>query len=97
MSAELIPVQIYRPDPLHIASVIVHVQPFALNVVRHWLEKIAGVEIHAVSEQGKFVVVIEATQEQVILDLIDNVITQPGVLNAALVYHEILNEEAAAL
>lgn len=97
MPAELIPLQVYRPEPLHIASVIVHVQPFALLSIQRWLEQQPGVEIHTVTDQGKLVVVIETHREQAILDLIDGITAQPGALNAALVYHEILNEEAGPL
>lgn len=97
MSVELIPVHAVRPAALHIASIIAHVQPAALQRIRQWLETQPGVEIHAASDQGKLVVVIEAAQEQAILDLIDSITAQPGALNAALVYHEILQEEASPL
>ena len=103
MSAEFIPLHQeplhqeslhHKPShTVHIASVIAHVQPFAVLDIQRWLETKPGVEIHAVSDQGKLVIVIEAAQEQAILNLIDDITAQPGALNAALVYHEILNEE----
>ena len=49
---------------VHIASVIAHVHPFAVLDIQRWLETKPGVEIHAVSDQGKLVIVIEAAQEQ---------------------------------
>lgn len=94
MPAELIPL---HPESLHIASIIAHVQPAALARIQQWLEEKPGVEIHAQSDQGKLVLVMETPREQEILDLIDDITAQPGALNAALVYHEILQEEASPL
>lgn len=82
---------------LHIASIVIHVRPQYVSDIRHWLEgasnNVLHTEIHAESEQGKFVVVIETENEKHILALLDAVLEQPGALNSALVYHEIINEE----
>ncbi len=81
------------PSEWHVASIIVHTQPIALNTTRNWLEGLPGAEIHASSDQGKLVVVLESLTAQSILDVIDQASAHPGVLNAALVYHEVLPPE----
>lgn len=81
------------PTEWHVASVIVHTRPEALDDTRHWLNGLEGCEIHARSDQGKLVLVVESPQAQTILDVIDQANDRPGVLNAALVYHEVLPAE----
>jgi periplasmic nitrate reductase NapD len=81
-------------EPLHVASLVVHTRPSSLESVRSWLLEQEGVEVHAESAQGKLVVVMETIDQQAILDLIDQAVTQPGCINAALVYHEIVTEES---
>ena len=48
-------------------------------------------ELHQESAAGKLVVVLEAVHENQILQRIDQINNLPGVLNAALIYHEILD------
>lgn len=76
--------------PLHIASAIAHARPEFLRSVKSWLSGLSCVEIHAENAQGKLVVVIEAESEREILQVLDGLAAQPGMLGAALVYHEIL-------
>lgn len=93
---QLIATQQILEKPLHIASLVIHVRPDNLTELKHWLLSQDGVEIHAESAQGKLVVVMETRDQQKILNLIDAAAVQPGALNAALVYHEILTEEHGA-
>lgn len=93
MSLALIQTDIVENTKLHIASIIVQTRAAAFLEVKHWLRNIPGVEIHAESPLGKLVVVLETETERVILDLLDSIAALPGVLNAALVYHEILSGE----
>lgn len=78
---------------IHIASLIVHVRPGHLPDISHWLESQPGVEIHSQSPQGKLAVVMECDHEQAVLKLIDTLTEMAGVLNAALIYHEIIDGE----
>lgn len=78
---------------LHVASLVVYCRPDALDDARDWLLQKRGVEIHAQNEQGKLVVVMESHDAQDILDLIDAAHEQPGIVNAALIYHEIVAPE----
>ncbi len=79
----------------HVASVAIHTRPEALEQTVQWLTRRAGTEVHAQSHQGKLVVVTESENPQDILDLIDEAVEQPGVVNAALVYHEVIPSEEA--
>lgn len=86
------------PTHLHVASLIAHVRPEQMPHLKEWL--IASphqIEIHAEHPQGKLVLVTESNCEQAIVQILDELRAQTGVLNAALVYHEqIALEELAA-
>lgn len=79
--------------PLHIASLIAHVRPTSVAEVAAWLQGQPRVEIHAQSPEGKFAIVMESDHEQSVLELLDTLGQQPGVLSTALIYHEIIEGE----
>ncbi|MGL4315360.1 MAG: chaperone NapD [Pseudomonas sp.] len=81
------------PDSIQIASLIVHSQPALMVAVKANLRRLPGLELHQESPQGKLVVVLEAEDEAQILATLDAIQNLPGVLNAALVYHEVLEEQ----
>ena len=60
------------------------------------LRLLDGLELHQESPLGKLVVVLETEHERQILERIEQINQLPGVLNAALVYHEVLSPEGAA-
>jgi len=78
-------------EPLHIASLLVHVRPELFAAVKANLRLLPGLELHQESPVGKLVVVLEAGHESQILQCIEQISNIPGVLNAALVYHELLD------
>ncbi|MFK9079415.1 chaperone NapD [Pseudomonas neuropathica] len=78
-------------EPLHIASLVVLARPELFDVVKANLRLLDGVELHQESAAGKLVIVLEAVHENQILQRIDQINNLPGVLNAALIYHEILD------
>ncbi|MFK8333071.1 chaperone NapD [Pseudomonas sp. BJa5] len=78
-------------DALHIASLVVLARPELLNAVKANLRLLDDVELHQESAAGKLVVVLEARHEQQILQRIEQINNLPGVLNAALIYHELLD------
>lgn len=90
MHSELIATESLNAPPshLHIASLILHVRPENLGALKLWLADVEAIEIHAENDQGKLVLVTESDNEQRILQILDELRAQPGVLNAALVYHE---------
>lgn len=83
-------------DALHIASLLVHCRPELLEAVKRNLVLLPGIELHQESAAGKLVVVLEAEHESRILDTIGHIQQMPGVLNAALIYHELLSTEGEA-
>ncbi|MDX5373946.1 MAG: chaperone NapD [Pseudomonadaceae bacterium] len=83
-------------DALHIASLLVHARPELLAAVKANLRLLPGLELHQESPQGKLVVVLEAEHEQQILQRLEQIGGLPGVLNAALIYHELLDPQGDA-
>ncbi|MBM7060692.1 chaperone NapD [Pseudomonas sp. UL073] len=84
------------PEPTQIASLIVHTRPEHLQAVKAQLRRLPGLELHQESPLGKLVVVLEAERESQILDCVTAIQSLSGVLNANLVYHEVLEEPEAA-
>jgi len=78
------------PESIQIASLIVHTHPELLEAVKTNLLRLPHLEVHQQSPQGKLVVVLEAEHEQSILDNLNAIQNLPGVLNAVLIYHEIV-------
>ncbi|VVO27403.1 chaperone NapD [Pseudomonas fluorescens] len=78
--------------PLHIASLVVLARPELFEAVKANLRLLKGLELHQQSPAGKLVVVLEAEDESQILDCIQQIGNLPGVLNAALIYHEVLED-----
>lgn len=85
-----------KNDALHIASLLVHCRPELIEAVKKNLALLPGLELHQESAAGKVVVVLEAEHESRILSTIDHIQQLPGVLNAALIYHELLSLEGEA-
>ncbi|CAK9889468.1 MULTISPECIES: chaperone NapD [Pseudomonas] len=83
-------------DVLHIASLVVHARPELFEAVKANLSLLDNLELHQQSPAGKLVVVLEAVDEQQILQRIEQINNLPGVLNAALIYHELLAPEGDA-
>ncbi|TVP54682.1 MAG: glutamate synthase [Halomonadaceae bacterium] len=86
-------------NSLHIASVLVHVQPTQLAATIAWLQQHRGCEVRGQDPGGKIVVVLESHQSQGgehrILDLIAEAQARTGVVSAALVYHQQLDPDTA--
>jgi nitrate reductase NapD len=76
---------------VHIASLVVLARPELFEAVKANLRLLRGVELHQESPAGKLVVVLEMDEEREISERISQINGLPGVLNAALVYHEILD------
>jgi nitrate reductase NapD len=52
------------------------------------MSALAGVEVHAASENGRLIVIIEADSVQAVADIFAQINQQPGVLAASMVYHQ---------
>lgn len=78
-------------NELHIASLIIHVRPSQMPALLDWLTVQPQLDVRASSEQGKVVAVTEREHQRDILEVIDAVEAQPGVLGCTMVYHEVMS------
>lgn len=83
-------------DVLHIASLLVHCHPDQLASLRANLARLPDLELHQSSPSGKLVVVVEVQDEATVLERLHAIQQLPGVLGAALIYHERLDAEGEA-
>ncbi len=73
---------------MNISSLVVHAKPTQCALVRAGLAEIPGVEIHAESSEGKFVVTLEAEGDKSTASVFDRIYLMDGVMSAAMVYHQ---------
>jgi nitrate reductase NapD len=73
---------------MNISSVIVNAQPGRTAVVRSGLEQTAGVEVHAATEEGKFIVTIETDTDGEMVAAFDRINALEGVMSVAMVFHQ---------
>jgi len=72
---------------MNIAGVVVFAVPTSGEEVQANLATLSGVEVHAVSDEGKMVVTIEDQYESDLADTLLEMQKLNGVLSASLVYH----------
>jgi nitrate reductase NapD len=71
---------------MDIASAVVHAAPGRRDEVRAQLERLRGLEIHAETPEGRFVVTVEDTAGGSAADTVVQLHRLDGVLSAAMVY-----------
>jgi nitrate reductase NapD len=71
---------------MNISGVLVHAKPEQAAQVEQQLTKIPGVEVHAVTENGRLVVTVEQDNDKMIADTVLTIHNCDGVLSAAMVY-----------
>jgi nitrate reductase NapD len=71
---------------MDIASAVVHALPGRRDEVRAQLERLGGVEIHAETPDGRFIVTAEDTAAGSAADAVMRLHALDGVLTAAMVY-----------
>ncbi|MHC9245232.1 chaperone NapD [Aeromonas jandaei] len=72
----------------HVSSLVVLTQPTLRHQLAEEIAALDGVEIHAVTDEGKLVVTLEGASQRPIMAAIDAIQAMPGVLSAALIYHQ---------
>ncbi|WP_354625707.1 chaperone NapD [Psychromonas sp. MME2] len=75
-------------NELHISSLIVHINITKANKIEESINSLEGAEVITISPEGKAVVVLEAPNQRVIMEVIDAINEIDGVINTGLVYHE---------
>jgi len=78
---------------LDICGVLVRARDEQAQQVRERLQRIPGVEVHAVAEQGRLIVTVEGQGEGSTLDTINRLAGVEGVLATSLVYQHTDHEE----
>lgn len=74
---------------VHISSLLVHVRPEGLQSLTAALANRPGVEIYAQDPSGKLVLVLETEHERHIVETIDFIEQQQGVLAVSMSYHHV--------
>ncbi|KIQ79701.1 chaperone NapD [Aeromonas sp. L_1B5_3] len=72
----------------HVSSLVVLTQPTLRHQLAEEIAALDGAEIHAVTDEGKLVVTLEGASQRPIMTAIDAIQAMPGVLSAALIYHQ---------
>lgn len=72
---------------MNIAGLIVHSHLRKIVHVKGRLEVMPGVEVHAVTENGRMVVTVEEDDDNRMADTIMQVHSVDGVLSATMIYH----------
>jgi nitrate reductase NapD len=82
---------------VNISSAIVHAQPGHAEVVRRALAAIAGVEIHAVSDEGKLIITIESPGDRETADTFEAISQMDHVMSTSMVFHQTEDEPEAEI
>ncbi|WP_171128590.1 MULTISPECIES: chaperone NapD [unclassified Ruegeria] len=82
---------------MNICGCLVHVAPERSGVARQAMDTTPGVEVHAEAEDGRFVVVVEDTEDRLASETIMDLHHIPGVVALALTYHHFEDPEASPL
>ncbi|MDO5644058.1 MAG: chaperone NapD [Paracoccus sp. (in: a-proteobacteria)] len=82
---------------MNICGCLVHVAPASLDAARAQIASMEGVEIHATTEEGRMVVVVEDTDSMRASDIIMEIHQVPGVLSLTLNYHHFEDPTHAAM
>ncbi len=72
---------------MNICGCLVHVNRNTIDTTREEIEQIQGVEVHAQTEDGRLVVVVEDTEDTLASDTIMALHQIPGVITLTLNYH----------
>ena len=73
---------------MNISSIIVIPHPDHIEAVRQRLQVIDGVELHAVSPEGKMVATLETASDHETAERYETISHLDGVLSASMVYHQ---------
>ncbi|MCM2306358.1 MAG: chaperone NapD [Sulfuritalea sp.] len=77
---------------MNISSAIIHARPGDVAIVQAGLSSLAGVEIHAVSPEGKLIVTIVTEDDSSNVATYELIGQLDGVMSAAMVYHQTESE-----
>lgn len=79
---------------ISIAGLLLHARPELLTSVQAQLALLPGVEVHAVTPQGKLVVTVDEQEGQAVGESVMRLHRVDGVLCASMIYHHFENDAA---
>ena len=77
---------------MNISSAIIHARPGEVVLVQAGLAMLPGVEVHAISPEGKLIVTIESEDDGSTVAIYERIGQLDGVMSAAMVYHQTESE-----
>ncbi|MFN3883631.1 MAG: chaperone NapD [Rhodocyclaceae bacterium] len=80
---------------MNISSIIVIPHPDHIAAVRDRLQVLPGVELHAVSPEGRMIATLEAESDRETVELFERISLLEGVMSASMVYHQKENDPDA--
>lgn len=83
-----------RHAPLNVCGIVVHANPDRVEAVVEAIRTLPGVDIHGEVDGGRLIVTAIDTEGALAVDQLTAMHRIPGVVAAALAYHEV--DEAAA-
>lgn len=72
---------------MNICGCLVHVTPDAAQSAQDTINRVNGAEVHAASDDGRLVVVVEDTPDRLASETIMDLHQIPGVISLSLTYH----------
>ncbi len=81
-------IRTHRAVDMNISSVIVIPHPDHIEMVRDRLATLDGVEVAAVSPEGKIIVTIETEGDRETIQMYESISLMDGVMSASMVYHQ---------
>jgi nitrate reductase NapD len=79
---------------MNICGILVHAFPDRVADVATALQDIPGSELHGCADDGRLIVTIEDTATSTAVDGLASIHAMPGVVAAALVYHQFEPDES---
>jgi len=80
---------------VNVCGVLIHARPDSIDSVEAALHQIPGVESHGRAKNARLVVTVEDSEKMTAADALAELNALPGVVAAALVYHEFEPDEDA--
>jgi nitrate reductase NapD len=73
---------------MNISGVLVKAYPENITTIEEVISQMEGVEVHGNNEDGRIVITVEQESANNISDTLVEIQDVPGVLSAAMIYHQ---------
>jgi len=82
---------------MNVCGVLIHAKPDRIDSIEAAMSQIPGVESHGRAENARLVVTVEDSEQMTAADALAELNALPGVVAAALVYHEFEPDHEAGI